>query len=32
LALFYLLVASVVFLAVSIVLFKRVEPEFAKVL
>jgi ABC-type polysaccharide/polyol phosphate export permease len=32
LALFYLFVASLVFLAVCITLFKRVEPEFAKVL
>jgi len=32
LALFYLLVGSLVFLALSIMLFKRVEPEFAKVL
>jgi len=32
LGLFYLLVASLVFLAVCITLFKRVEPEFAKVL
>jgi homopolymeric O-antigen transport system permease protein len=31
-ALFYLLVASLVFLALCITLFKRVEPEFAKVL
>ena len=31
-ALFYLLVASLVFLALCIMLFKRVEPEFAKVL
>ena len=31
-ALFYLLVGSLVFLAVCITLFKRVEPEFAKVL
>ena len=31
-ALFYLLLGSLVFLAVCITLFKRVEPEFAKVL
>ena len=31
-ALLYLLVASLVFLALCITLFKRVEPEFAKVL
>ena len=31
-ALFYLFVGSLVFLAVCITLFKRVEPEFAKVL